>query len=107
MPFGRGGGGLGGGQGFPGFGGGGGGGGGQPGGRGPQSALDPPRGPDFFVDRVMDDPRLNVLYDPQQPVNDTQQLTTYNSSDQGQDGPDRSETRPISFEETQSSAGRR
>jgi type II secretory pathway component GspD/PulD (secretin) len=66
-------GGFGGGRGFGGgFGGGGGGFGG--GGGPPRSSYSGPqsRGPDFFEERVTDDPQPTFLYDPQQPINDAE-----------------------------------
>src|SRR5262249_6070624 len=34
------------------------------------------RGPDFFDDRVMDDPQPSLLFDPQHPSNDAEQITS-------------------------------
>jgi type II secretory pathway component GspD/PulD (secretin) len=82
QPFGGGRGGQGGGQG--------GGGGGRGGGgaaRPPGAMRGPPpgglsRGPDFFDDRVMDDPQPSLLFDPQHPSTDAEQVTsTSNNSE--------------------------
>jgi type II secretion system protein D len=90
-----GGGGFGGGMGGGGFGGGGrgfggggfggpGGGGGRGfggGGRGQSSRLDPPGGRDFFAQRVKDDPRPSILYDPQLDVNGGGEQATASTAD--------------------------
>jgi type II secretory pathway component GspD/PulD (secretin) len=79
------------GRGFGGGGPGGGGGGnrpqggtGPPGtGTGPRSSLDgPSRGPDFFVDRVKDDPQPSVLYDPQLDTGNRQPSARLSNSEQ-------------------------
>jgi type II secretory pathway component GspD/PulD (secretin) len=78
-----GGGGFGGGGGGFGGPGGGGGGGFRPGGGGALLQRPLPgglaRGPDFFGDRVMDDPQPSVLFDPQHPSSDAEQLTATSS----------------------------
>ncbi|HZY87339.1 MAG TPA: secretin N-terminal domain-containing protein, partial [Gemmataceae bacterium] len=101
------------GGGFPGggFPGGGGRGGGGRGGRGFQpgggAMLTPPGGPDFFADRVKDDPQPTLLYDPQldkSARHSAQQpdLTpAAPGSEAGRPGPAPAPVRPVSYEEEQ------
>src|SRR4029077_17738014 len=79
---------------------GGGGFGGGRGGGGPQSSLGPDRGPDFFAQRVKDDPQPTGLYDPQLDVKRSQHLTTH-ISEHGQEDQHDAGIRVISATEEQ------
>jgi type II secretion system protein D len=54
-----------------------------PGGSGRSSMLSPDRGPDFFAQRVMDDPQPTELYDPQLDTSATDEATSANQNPLG------------------------